>query len=321
MKENHISDSSVFKEGGVFEREVAKPKEISQIKRSGIASMPSSWRGKSLGSQRSICPSRIIQKDIKVGEHISDSLKPADASYQEMQQINDSNLKQIMQMSPKELKEAEREIAAMFSPKNFDFLKKISLQKLATVNPTDSTDTNEDKGSNTRDRKDKYVQNDGLGMVTTIEELKGIQERATKKQRANFAWAIDDSIEANIDDTIIDNQNDSGIDQKKKKRVTLKLGSKPVVSSRFLMRSSSDRFDLKGCKVIEKLSTVNEISDALTENVYLKKFLLSKENIHSIATAYVEEMLSVGFAVQHTPLDGKCNENCAMIQYDISRKN
>jgi hypothetical protein len=301
----NVLSSSVFKEGGVTERKVEKPQEISQIKKSGIASLPSSWRGKSLGSQRPPSASQNRDKNGNLSNSISESSNPTDtSSNEEMQQISDSNMKQIMQMSPNELQEAEREIAAMFSSKNFDFLKKSSLQKLANV----KNDPDKEKMSSTRDGKKRLIKNDGLEMVTTVEELQGIQNTATKEQRANFAWAIDDSMEARIDDRIDeiridDKQNDSGMDPKKKKPVALKAGNKPVVSSRFLMRSSSDRFDLKGCKVIEKSSTIDDISDAITENVYLKKFNLSKEKIHSIATVCVEEMLDIGFAVQHIPLN------------------
>jgi hypothetical protein len=300
----NVFNSSVFKEGGVTERKVEKPQEISQIKKSGIASLPSSWRGKSLGSQRPSHASQNRDKNEILSNSISESLNPTDtSSNEEMQQISDTNMQQIMQMSPQELQEAERDIASMFSSKNFDFLKKSSLQKFGNVKMTDSKNLD-----STRDGKKRYIKNDGLDMVTTVEELKGIQNEATKAQRANFAWAIDDSKETYTNDRIDeiridDKQNGSMIDPKKKKPVALKAGNKPVVSSRFLMRSSSDRFDLKGCKVIEKSSTIDDISDALTENVCLKKFNLSKEKIHFIATACVEEMLDIGFAVQHIPLN------------------
>jgi hypothetical protein len=301
----NVFSSSVFKEGGVTERKVEKPQEISQIKKSGIASLPSSWRGKSLGSQRPSHVSHNRDKNEILSTSIRESSNPTDtSSNEEMQQISDTNMQQIMQMSPKELQEAEREIAAMFSSKNFDYLKKSSLQKLANVKMTDSKNLDSTRDGNKKNKN----KNDGLNMVTTVEELKGIQNKATKEQRASFAWAIDDSIETRTDDRIDeiridDKQNGSIMDPKEKKPVVLKEGNKPVVSSRFLMRSSSDRFDLKGCKVIEKSSTIGDISDALTENVYLKKFNLSKERIHSIATICVEEMLDIGFAVQHIPLN------------------
>ena len=86
-----------------------------------------------------------------------------------------------------------------------------------------------------------------------------------------------------------------------------RTASKPSQPSRSLMRSSMDRFDLRGSKVINRDCCVEDIAVALEENSLFKGWNLTDSDsvTHSIAVRVVDAMLSVDFAVEHTPLDGK----------------
>lgn len=86
-----------------------------------------------------------------------------------------------------------------------------------------------------------------------------------------------------------------------------RTASKPSQPSRSLMRSSMDRFDLRGSKVINRDCCVEHIAVALEENSLFKGWNLADSDslTHSIAVRVVDTMLSVDFAVEHTPLDGK----------------
>ena len=55
---------------------------------------------------------------------------------------NDAAMKQIMQMSPLELQEAQREITAMFKPKNLEFLQKMAAKKFGNMAMQETKDNN-----------------------------------------------------------------------------------------------------------------------------------------------------------------------------------
>lgn len=78
-----------------------------------------------------------------------------------------------------------------------------------------------------------------------------------------------------------------------------------VLSSRPLMRSSKDRFDLRGCKVIQKQSCITDVAAALQENTMFLEWKLSSSAFTSIATICVDSMLDAGFAVEHVPVHGE----------------
>ena len=86
-----------------------------------------------------------------------------------------------------------------------------------------------------------------------------------------------------------------------------RTASKPSQPSRSLMRSSMDRFDLRGSKVVNRDCCVEDIAVALEENSLFKGWNLADSDsvTHSIALHMVDTMLSIDFAVEHTPLDGK----------------
>jgi hypothetical protein len=75
------------------------------------------------------------------------------------------------------------------------------------------------------------------------------------------------------------------------------------------MRSSRDRFDLKGCKVIKRESCIADVAAALEETSMFKSWCLSNDDVMSIAAVTVDSLLTVGFAVEHIPLDGTVTEN------------
>jgi hypothetical protein len=79
---------------------------------------------------------------------------------------------------------------------------------------------------------------------------------------------------------------------------------KPILSSRKLMRSQTDRFDLKGRKVIQREACTTEVAAALGEHSLFGSWSLSKSDIDSIAAMCVDSMLEVDFAGEHKPLDG-----------------
>ena len=81
--------------------------------------------------------------------------------------------------------------------------------------------------------------------------------------------------------------------------------ARSVLSSRPLMRSSKDRFDLKGRKVVQRQSSITDIEAALKENSMFHDWKLSNSAYNSIATVCVDNMLNAGFAVEHTPLQGE----------------
>ena len=70
------------------------------------------------------------------------------------------------------------------------------------------------------------------------------------------------------------------------------------------MRSSRDRFDLKGCKVIKREPCIVDVAAALQETSLFKTWCVSTDDLMSIAAVTVNSLLTVGFAVEHTPLDG-----------------
>ena len=71
------------------------------------------------------------------------------------------------------------------------------------------------------------------------------------------------------------------------------------------MRSSKDRFDLKGFKVVQRPSCITEVAAALQENSMFLDWKLPSSAITSIATVCVDSMLGAGFAVEHTPVLGE----------------
>ena len=81
--------------------------------------------------------------------------------------------------------------------------------------------------------------------------------------------------------------------------------TKSTGTVRKLMRSSTDRFDLRGCKVVQKECSIIEISAALQDNSLVKGWNLLKDETDVIAMSIVEIMLGIGFAVEHMPLDGE----------------
>jgi hypothetical protein len=85
--------------------------------------------------------------------------------------------------------------------------------------------------------------------------------------------------------------------------------ARSVLSSRPLMRSSKDRFDLKGRKVVQRQSSITDIEAALKENSMFQDWKLSNSAYTSIATVCVDSMLNAGFAVEHTPLQGESSDS------------
>lgn len=84
-----------------------------------------------------------------------------------------------------------------------------------------------------------------------------------------------------------------------------------VLSSRPLMRSSKDRFDLRGCKVVQKQSCITDVAAALQENTMFLDWKLPSSAFTSIATICVDSMLDAGFAVEHIPVHGEpVTDNC-----------
>lgn len=140
MKKTNNPMDSIFK-GGVTERIIEQPKEISQIKRNGLPSPAPTWRGKSLASQASQGSKTLIPKPTysKSTEQLSSpSLSTNNASNVNsinnvnminMEIDNDASMRLIMSMSPQELLEAQRELTATFKPKNLEFLKKMAAKK------------------------------------------------------------------------------------------------------------------------------------------------------------------------------------------------
>ena len=117
----------------MIERVVERPREISQIKKNGLASPAPMWRGKSLGVQGVASnprpPPNISQHQSSSKPQFQTSYNDADNGMGRPQTGTDTVMEQISQMSPDELQAAQREIAAMFKPKNLDFLKKMALKK------------------------------------------------------------------------------------------------------------------------------------------------------------------------------------------------
>ena len=70
------------------------------------------------------------------------------------------------------------------------------------------------------------------------------------------------------------------------------------------MRSHTDRFDLRGRKVIQRDLCTSEVAAALGEHSLFGSWNLSKNDIDSIAAMCVDSMLAADFAVEHKPLDG-----------------
>ena len=79
--------------------------------------------------------------------------------------------------------------------------------------------------------------------------------------------------------------------------------TKSTGTVRKLMRSSTDGFNLRGCKVVQKECYTIEISAALQDNSLVKGWNLLKDETDVIARSIVEIMLGIGFAVEHMPLD------------------
>ena len=71
------------------------------------------------------------------------------------------------------------------------------------------------------------------------------------------------------------------------------------------MRSSKDRFDLKGCKVVQRSPCIVDVAAALQENSIFLEWKLSSSAFTSIATFFVDSMLHAGFAVEHEPVHGE----------------
>lgn len=70
------------------------------------------------------------------------------------------------------------------------------------------------------------------------------------------------------------------------------------------MRSQTDRFDLRGRKVIQRELCTTEVAAALGEHSLFGSWNLSKKETDLIAAMCVDSMLAVDFAVEHQPLDG-----------------
>ena len=133
------SNPSVFK-GEVTERVTERPREISQMKKNGLASPASTWRGRSLGikgeSSNPRPPARISEQEPNMPQQRFPAIDSTNENA--VPQIdNDAAMKQIMQMSPEELQEAQREVAAMFKPKNLEYLKKLALKNRGSTAESD----------------------------------------------------------------------------------------------------------------------------------------------------------------------------------------
>lgn len=79
---------------------------------------------------------------------------------------------------------------------------------------------------------------------------------------------------------------------------------KVILSTRKLVRSQTDRFDLRGRKVIQREPCIAEVASALGEHSLFGSWSLSQSSIESIATMCVDSILAANFAVEHRPLDG-----------------
>ena len=54
---------------------------------------------------------------------------------------------------------------------------------------------------------------------------------------------------------------------------------------------------------------MNDVASALVETSMFKNWCLSSDDVMSIAAMTVDSLLTVGFAVEHKPLDGNWNSS------------
>lgn len=322
---------SVFK-GEVVERVVERPREISQIKQNGLASPAPTWRGKSLGAACNPRSPPTVSQQQPLKPPFPESNNNADDNIGQPQTDTDPVMKQILQMSPDEVQAAQREIAAMFKPKNLEFLKKMALKKSATaMNDRDMncelqppqikqsvTPTNPSSSSANIDVQVKGCMplfDTALTILFTCEKYQLIMSQIIRdRSHLNILQVfhlfhcyrtINFSILAHVFDVNFISLYVQLALQPASRSSSGTTMTKSTGTVRKLMRSSTDRFDLRGCKVVQKESSIIEISAALQDNSLFKGWSLLKDETDVIARSIVEIMLDVGFAVEHMPLDGE----------------
>ena len=326
------ASTGVFR-GEVTERVTEKPREISQIKRNGLASPAPSWRGKHLGVQNNTQgipqfipqPMGLGQPPVALnapltprfpatsessvkevggiathGRYTASDAENSPSENRDLPEIDgDAAMRQIMQMSPQELQEAQREVAAMFKPKNLEFLKKMAIKKHGHKAPKDSSIEGENVKTET---------------LNTVKIGGSVTNRSVSFQNIDDISTHDEQL-LTSDDSAGDHKSERNLiikerDSFSRTNVILKenlkktSSKKPSLSSRKLVRSARDRFDLQGRKVLHRESSISDISSALLENSLFKSWNLLQSDVQSIAAYCVCTMLEVGFAVEHVPQDG-----------------
>ena len=201
-----------------------------------------------------------------------------------------ANREKVLSMSASEINEAVNDLSMVLSAKSIEFLRKRGHKKLeveclllspllssssTTLSsslpppPPPPPSSSSSSSSSSPPMLPSYI-------ASNAEELKIAQSSASKEITANIAWALDN------DESV--ERNNNGTEEKKKDDSAIR---------RALSRSSHDRFDLNGSKVINGRE---EMIETLIKSA-LEQTGLSQDSLNKLATSIVDGMLAVKFCV------------------------